>query len=69
MADKDKQPELTPWQQEHAEFQKKKQEEAAKLAREEKRKKQPAKVESVTDISVGKHIVINCTVIQIKLNG
>ncbi|MGO3297803.1 MAG: cell division protein FtsQ/DivIB [Pseudolactococcus laudensis] len=49
MADKDKQPELTPWQQEYAEFQKKKQEEAAKLAREEKRKKQPAKVESVIE--------------------
>lgn len=49
MADKDKQPELTPWQQEHAEFQKKKQEETAKLAREEKRKKQPAKVESVIE--------------------
>ena len=44
MADKDKQPELTPWQKQHAEFQKKKQEEAAKLAREEKRKKQPVKV-------------------------
>ena len=49
MADKDKQPELTPWQQQHAEFQKKKQEEAAKLAREEKRKKQPVKVESVIE--------------------
>lgn len=49
MADKEKQPELTPWQQQHAEFQKKKQEAAAKLAREEKRKKQPTKVESVIE--------------------
>lgn len=49
MADKEKQPELTPWQKQHAEFQKKKQEEAAKLAREEKRKKQLAKVESVIE--------------------
>ena len=49
MADKDKQPELTPWQKQHAEFQKKKQEEAAKLAREEKRKKQPVKVELVIE--------------------
>ncbi|GHU38611.1 cell division protein DivIB [Bacilli bacterium] len=49
MADKEKQPELTPWQQQHAEFQKKKKEEAAKLAREEKRKKQPVKVESVVE--------------------
>ncbi|GAB2021929.1 cell division protein FtsQ/DivIB [Pseudolactococcus yaeyamensis] len=49
MADKEKQPELTPWQQEHAEFEKKKQEEAAKLVREEKRKKQPPKVESVIE--------------------
>lgn len=50
MADKDKQPELTPWQKQHAELSKdKKQEEAAKLAREEKRKKQPVKVESVIE--------------------
>lgn len=49
MADKDKQPELTPWQQQHAEFEKKKAAEAAKKAREERRKKQPVKIESVVE--------------------
>lgn len=49
MADKDKQPELTPWQQEHAEFQKKQAEAAAQKAKAEKRKKQPEKVASVIE--------------------
>src|SRR5574340_263534 len=49
MADKDKQPELTPWQKQHAAFQKKKVAEAAKQAREERRQKQPIKVASVVE--------------------
>src|SRR5574337_252256 len=49
MADKDKQPELTPWQKHHAAFQKKKVAEAANQAREERRQKQPIKVASVVE--------------------
>jgi cell division protein FtsQ len=50
MADKDKkQAELTPWQVHHAAFEKQKAAEAAKLVREERRKKHSAKVESVVE--------------------
>lgn len=49
MADKDKQPELTPWQKQHAAFEKKKAADAAKKVREEKRQKQPVKVASVVE--------------------
>ena len=45
--DKDKQAELTPWQKQHAAFEKKKAAEAAKQAREERRQKQPIKVVTV----------------------
>ncbi|MGX7048208.1 cell division protein FtsQ/DivIB [Pseudolactococcus piscium] len=47
--DKDKQAELTPWQKQHAAFEKKKAAEAAKQAREERRQKQPIKVVSVVE--------------------
>ena len=49
MANKDKKPELTPWQKEHAAFEQKKAVEAAKKAREEKRKKQPIQTQSVVE--------------------
>src|SRR5574337_19500 len=49
MADKDKQAELTPWQKQHAAFEKKKAAEAAKQAREERRQKQPIKAVSVVE--------------------
>lgn len=49
MADKDKEAELTPWQKQHAAFEKKKAAEAAKQSREERRQKQPIKVVSVVE--------------------
>lgn len=49
MANKDKKIELTPWQKEHEAFKQKKAAEAAKKAREEKRKKQPIQTESVVE--------------------
>lgn len=49
MANKDKKNELTPWQKEHEAFMQKRAAEAAKKAREEKRKKQPVQTESVVE--------------------